>query len=146
MKETWGYSLIVGSLLYLSSNSCPDIAFAVSQVARLSPFPKQSHAAAIKMIVRYLAGTMDKGTIVTPNDSFKLDCYVDADFAGLHGCEPQDNPISARSRTGYIVFLCGCPLLWKNQLQTKTALSTFHAEYVALSIALRQVLSLRFCY
>ena len=141
MNEKWQYSSIVGMLLYLSSNSRPDIAFAVSQVARFSSAPKQSHAAAVKMIVRYLAASINEGTIFTPDLSFKLDCYVDADFAGLHGREHQDNPISSKSRTGYVIFFCGCPLLWKSQLQTETALSTFHAEYVALSIALRQVLA-----
>ena len=140
MKEKWSYSSLVGMLLYLSTNTRPDISYAVSQVARFGANPKQSHASAIKMIVRYLAGTKDKGTIFTPNNQFKIDCYVDADFAGLHGQEPENNPLSARSRTGYILFFCGCPLLWKSQLQSETALSTFHAEYVALSAAMRQLI------
>ena len=33
VKETWKYSSVVGMLLYLSMNTRPDIAFAVSQVA-----------------------------------------------------------------------------------------------------------------
>ena len=37
----------------------------------------------------------------------------------------------------YIMFFCSCPLIWKSQLQTETALSTFHAEYVALCSAIR---------
>ena len=31
-------------------------------------------------------------------------------------------------------------MIWKSQLQTEVALSTFHAEFVALSQALREVL------
>jgi spore germination protein GerM len=54
MREEWLYSSIVGMLLYLSTNTRPDIAFAVSQVARFNHSPKQSHAKAVKMIVRYL--------------------------------------------------------------------------------------------
>ena len=65
---------------------------------------------------------------------------MDADFAGLHGCEPQEMPTSAHSRTGYIMFFGGCPLLWKSKLQTETALSTFHAEYVALAAAMSQLI------
>ena len=144
MNENWSYSSVVGMLLYLSTNTRPDIAFAVSQVARFSSNPKQSHAAAVKRIVRYLAHTVNKGTIFTPKaEEYRLDCYVDADFAGLHGREPEDNPTSAKSRTGYIVYFCGCPLIWKSQLQTETALSTFHAEYVALSSAARAIISLQ---
>ena len=35
--ETWNYESIVGMLLYLSTNSRPDIAFAVSQIALMNP-------------------------------------------------------------------------------------------------------------
>ena len=65
---------------------------------------------------------------------------MDADFAGLHGRDPQEMPTSARSRTGYIMFFGGCPLLWKSKLQTETALSTFHAVYVDLAAAMRQLI------
>ena len=65
---------------------------------------------------------------------------MDADFTGLHGHDPQDMPTSARSRTGYIMFFGGCLLLWKSKLQTETALSTFHAEYVVLAAAMCQLI------
>ena len=139
-KEPWSYSSVLGMLLYLATNTRPDIAFAVSQVARFNSAPKQSHAAAVKMIVRYLKGTTAKGTIFKPTGAYKVDCYVDADFAGLHGRDPQEMPTSARSRTGYIMFFGGCPLLWKSKLQTETALSTFHTEYVALVAAMCQLI------
>jgi Reverse transcriptase (RNA-dependent DNA polymerase) len=70
MKDKWNYRSIIGMLLYLSTNTCPDIAFAVSQAARFSNDPKQSHAS-------------DKGTIVTPTKKLDIKLYVDADFAGL---------------------------------------------------------------
>ena len=54
MQETWSYPSIVGMLLYLSTNTCPDI-FAISLVARFNHNPKRSHASDIKTIVRYLA-------------------------------------------------------------------------------------------
>jgi hypothetical protein len=97
MKEKWGYSSIVGMLLYLSTNTRPDITFAVSQLARFSLNPKQSHAKAIKIIVRYLAGTINKGIIFSPTKDLKLDAWSDSDFAGLHGSEHQDNPVSSKS-------------------------------------------------
>jgi hypothetical protein len=51
MEEDWSYPSIIGMLLYLSTNTRPDIAFAVSQVARFNHNLKKSHATAIKMIV-----------------------------------------------------------------------------------------------
>ena len=143
MSESWNYPSVVGMLLYLSTNTRPDISFAVSQVGRFSSNPKQSHSTAIKTIVRYLAGTIDKGMILRPRGDLKLEMFCDADFAGLYKREPERSLDSARSRTGYIIKLIGCPLLWKSFLQTEVSLSTLEAEYSALSQALRTLLPLK---
>ena len=143
MTDTWSYRSVVGMLLYLSTNTRPDIAFAVSQVARFSNNPKQSHATAVKTIIRYLVGTRDKGTLVTPTGKLDIKLYVDADFAGLFKVEAEADPDSARSRTGYILLLGGFPLVWKTQLQTKIALSTLEAEYTALSSSIRALIPIR---
>ena len=63
-NEKWSYRAIVGMLLYLSTNTRPDIAFAVSQVCRFGSDPKKSHASAIKTLLHYLKGTADKGMII----------------------------------------------------------------------------------
>jgi len=91
------------------------------------------------MIVRYLFRTADKGTIVKTTGKLELDCYVDADFAGLYRCE---NPTSVKSRTGYIILLGGFLLVWKSQLQTEISLSTLEFEYSALSQSMRTLLPL----
>ena len=143
MSEKWSYPSVIGMLLYLSTNTRPDISFAVSQAARFSANPKQSHATAVKTIVRYLHGTADKGMILKPRGDLKLELFCDADFAGLYKREPDRSLDSARSRTGYIIKLSGCPLVWKSQLQTEISLSTLEAEYSALSFALRTLLPLK---
>jgi hypothetical protein len=143
MSEDWNYRSVVGMMLYLTINTRPDIAYAVSQVARFSHSPKQSHSAAVKTIVRYLVRTKDKGTLYQRPTGLSVDCYVDADFAGLYGTEKPDDPISAKSRTGYILSIGGCYLFCKSQLQTTISLSTSEAEYYALSQAMRAVLPVR---
>ena len=145
--EDWDYASVMGMLLYLV-NTRPDIQFAVTQVARFTHCPKQSHAGAIKRICWYLKGTEDKGLVYRPDtildgSKLKLDCYVDADFAGLYGAEDSQDPISSRSRTVYVFVLGQCPLLWASELQTETALSTVEAEYIALSTAMCELLHLR---
>ena len=65
IKENWKYPSVVGILLYLSINTTPDIAFAVSQVAQFTSNPKQSRASAVKMIIWYLSATSDQGIIFT---------------------------------------------------------------------------------
>jgi len=91
---------------------------------------------------RYLKGTRDKGIIMKPDEQ-DFECFVDADFSGNWDADIADNdPDTARSRTGYIVKFNGCPILWASKLQTEVALSSTEAEYVALSQSMREVLPL----
>jgi hypothetical protein len=100
------YRSVVDMLLYLSTNTRPDIDyFAVSQVARFGHNPKKCHSSAIKSIVLYLHRTCDMGMVVQPADNLAMDCHVDADFAGLHSRDRDRSPSSANSRTGYITTL-----------------------------------------
>ena len=141
--EDWSYRSVVGMLLYLSTNTRPDITFAVNQVARFSHNPRKIHGTAVKTILRYLKGTCNRGTIISPTKLLSLDCYVDADFAGLFKADPMIDSSSSKSRTGYVILLGGTPLVWKSKLQTRTSLSTLEAEYTALSSSLRQMLPIR---
>ncbi len=45
-----------------------------------------------------------------------------------------------RSRSGFIITLRGAPITWGSKLQMETALSTMEAEYIALSMAMRELL------
>ncbi|CAJ1940544.1 unnamed protein product [Cylindrotheca closterium] len=143
MNEEWNYRSIVGMLMYLLTNTRPDITFAVSQVARFSSEPKQSHATAVKTILRYLKRTRTKGMIIKPTGKLNLDLFVDADFCGLYNTEPHTDPNSVRSRTGFIVKLSNCPLIWRSQLQTSITCSTLEAKYNALSSALKTLIPLK---
>jgi hypothetical protein len=143
-NQDWSYASVVGMLLYLSSNSRCDIAFAVHQCARFTHTPRASHEKAVIRICRYLKGTRDEGIVFRPNkQNVKVDCYVDADFAGLYGTEDSMDPSSVKSRTGYVILLADCPLMWVSRLQTTIALSTQHSEYVALSTACRDLIPIR---
>jgi hypothetical protein len=47
-NEQWDYASAVGMLMYLATNSRPDIAFAINQCARFTHTPRASHAKAVK--------------------------------------------------------------------------------------------------
>ena len=134
-------------LTYLSVSSRADIAFAVHQCARYSTNPMQIHELAIRRIVRYLQGTKDKGYILRPTSAVRnLDCYVDADFAGMWDQATSDDPNSVKSPTGYVITFAGCPILWASKLQTEVSLSTTEAEYIALSQAMQDLSNARSSY
>ena len=81
--------------------------------------------------------------IVQSDGTYNLNTWVDADFAGLYGREPGDNPNSARSQYGYIATCGGVPVYWKSQLISEICLSTLQAEYVGLVHALRALIPVR---
>jgi hypothetical protein len=132
--------------MYLANQTRPDISFAVHQVARFSHAPREIHGKAIKRIVRYLKGTADKGIIFESNLTSGLEMYCDADFAGLWKSENSEQVDSVRSRTGFLIKLYGCPLLWTSRMQTEVACSTLEAEYIALSSGMRELLPIRNLY
>jgi hypothetical protein len=138
----WNYRRVIGKLNFLCSSCRPEISCAVHQCARFSADPRTNHTEAVKRIVRYLIDTVQQGIIMDPKDhSFEV--YVDADFGGLWDREAaEDHPITAKSRTGFVIMYAGCPILWASQLQSEIALSTTEAEYLALSTALRNVIPL----
>ena len=137
---TFNYGSVVGMLLYLCGHSRPDIAFAVHQCARYTFKPTRRHEKALVRIGRYLKGTVDKGITMSPSTNPCIDCYPDADFAGLYGHEDVQDPHCVRSRSGFVILAFGCPVVWKSKLQTEIALSTMEAEYVAISTACRDLL------
>ena len=87
------YQSVVGSLLYLSTRTRPDIAYGVSTVARYCSRPKAEHWIAMKRIFRYLNGTLDYGVVYEPCDKAKCG-YLDADWAG--DCDDR------KSNIGYV--------------------------------------------
>ena len=136
----YNYASMAGMLQHLQGHSRPDIGFAVSQVSRFIHSPKRSHEEALERIGRYLKGTASKGLILNPSPdkgTFPVDVYVDSDFASGWGTELGTNPESVKPRTGYVIELMGCPVIWCSKLQPCIATSTMEAEYTALSMSLR---------
>ena len=113
-KRDWPnlYASVIGMMLYLASNTRPDISFAVHQCDRFTHSTNVSHETSVKRTCRYLQGTNDNGLVFNPSKKLVVDCYADADFAVLWGHEYPQDPICARSRTGFVVNFANCPLLW----------------------------------
>jgi len=141
-EDKWNYRSLIGKLTYLAQNTRPDISFAVHQCARYSNNPTALHELAVKRIGRYVLLTRDKGVIMSPKQDFRLDLYVDADFAGLWHRDYAELRECALSRTGYVITYCGCPVHWASKLQSEIALSTTESEYIAFSMATRDLLPL----
>jgi hypothetical protein len=132
------YRELVGSLMYLSITTRPDIAQAVGVLARFMANPAESHWSVAKGVLRYLAGSRDLGITYTRGEGdtpVTLVGYSDADHAG--------DLSTGRSTTGYCFVFCGGVVSWQSKLQKTVAKSTAEAEYMAVSTAASEALWLQ---
>jgi hypothetical protein len=72
-----------------------------------------------------------------------LKVYKNAGFAGGWSVEDSENADYVLSRTGFVICSANCPIVWCSKLQTKIALSTAEAEYIAISHALRETIPIQ---
>ena len=117
------YSQLVGSLLYLSVCTRPDIAQAVGALSKFMASPSTVHWQAANGVLRYLAGTTHYGLNFGGSNT-GLEGYCDADYAG--------DLDTRRSTTGYVFILNGGALSQSSKRQPTVAVSTSEAEYMAL--------------
>ena len=77
------YDSVKGMILYLESNTRPDISFAVHQCARFTHTTKASHQTTVKRIFLFLQVTKDNRLVFNPPKKLVVDCYADAIFLGI---------------------------------------------------------------
>lgn len=121
--------------LYLAQGSRPDLSFAVNYLACFALCPDGTHWMALNRLIHYLRRTKDLQLRLLPanEDECPLKTYVDASWGGE----------GARSIHGFITTLWNSPIAWGAKRQQCVARSTCQAEYIALSYAAVETLSLR---
>ncbi|WVZ98286.1 LOW QUALITY PROTEIN: hypothetical protein U9M48_043748 [Paspalum notatum var. saurae] len=121
------YQRIVGALRYLL-NTRPDLAFEVGYVSRFVEKPAAELLAAVKRILRYVAGTVNFGCHYRRKEGeVALLGYSDSD----HGADVDGR----KSTSGVLFFLGGNIITWQSQKQKVVALSSCEAEYIAAATA-----------
>lgn len=134
--ENFPYRELIGSLMYLSVVSRPDITYAVNVMSKFLDKYNASHCNVAKRILRYVKGTIDCGILYTRDDKiFEPEGFCDSDFAG--------DTQTRKSTSGYIFKMCQGPISWCAQKQSVVALSSTEAEYIAAATACREAVWLR---
>lgn len=90
---------------------------------------------AVDRIFTYLKNDPGRGIVYSGKHGFRLEGFVDSDFAG---CED-----SRRSTTGWVFTLAGGPVSWSSQRQKTVATSTMDAEYNAAAEAAKEAIWIR---
>lgn len=128
------YQSLVGSLLYLSQSTRPDIAYSASLLARHLHAPTQNHWLAAIKLLRYLKGTRTYGLVYGNSinkQGTRMVAYCDSNFGD------KEDSISTY---GYCFIINGAAVSWTSRKQDRVARSTADAEYVALSHTTREAL------
>ncbi|KAK2972283.1 hypothetical protein RJ640_014341 [Escallonia rubra] len=113
---------LVGSLRYLTCTR-PDILFAVGYISRYMENLTTYHFKVVKMILRYLKGTIDLGIFYLASGDMKLVGYSESDWAR----DVDDQ----KSTTGFVFYFGEAAFTWRSKKQSIVTLSTCEAEYVA---------------
>nr|GFB29548.1 retrovirus-related Pol polyprotein from transposon TNT 1-94 [Tanacetum cinerariifolium] len=125
------YRSMIGSLMYVTS-SRPHIMFTTRMCARYQANPNEHHVSAVKMIFRYLKGTINLGIWYLKDSGFDLTVYSDADHAGCY--------LDRKSTSGSVQFLGDKLVCWSSKKQNCVFISIAKYEYVAVSSCCTQVL------
>ena len=129
------YQSIIGSIMYAMLGTRPDIAFAVTRLAKFASNPSQAHMGYAYYILRYLQGTKDYALCYDGASNSGLVAYSDSDWA-----EDRDD---RHSTSGFVFMMANCVVSWASRRQPTVSLSSTEAEYKAASDTCRQMAWLR---
>ncbi len=118
----------VTTLNFAATITHPDIQYTTNRLAEANKGPTKEHVAVLKHLWKYMAGTKSLGLRTDGRQyisNLHLYVYGDASFA---------NDLFTRvSIGGYMVFLAGCPIIWKSKKQTIVTISTTETEFINLT-------------
>ncbi|KAI7942641.1 hypothetical protein MJO28_012668 [Puccinia striiformis f. sp. tritici] len=127
------YNQLIGSLLWVSQCTRPDVSFVVNRLSQHLRDPSEAHWQAAVRILNYLVTT--KHIKLRLGGKLELSGYSDADWA-----EDRDD---RRSTSAYTYQIGIGAISWKSRKQATVSLSSTEAEYKALSDSCKEGLWLR---
>ncbi|POM60962.1 Integrase catalytic core protein, partial [Phytophthora palmivora] len=133
------FQSLVGSLLWITRCTRPDVAFAVHKITWRTNAPTLGDWKLAKRVLCFLARTSTLKLHMKGNggDNLRLDVvgYCDADYAG--------DKADRKSTTGGFVTVDGMAVSWVCKKQGGVSLSTMEAEYTAASVVTQELLGVR---
>ena len=129
------YRSLVGSLMYISIATRPDISYAVGRLSSFLDCYRLDHWNAAVRVVRYLKGTRTHALSLSGKNSISLAGHSDSDYANCVD--------TSRSIRGYCFSLGSGVISWSSKKQATVTDSSCYAEYIALHDTGHEVTFLR---
>ena len=134
-EQTSLYQQMIGTLMYASLGTRPDISYAVTRLSRYSNNPSKEHLHYVKHVLKYLVGTK--------NLRLKYDGSSHAGLIGFSDSDWAENKDDRHSTSGHVFLMANCAISWKSKRQHTVATSVGEAEYMELSDTSKQSAWLR---
>lgn len=134
-ETVYRYRQLLGSLMYLSVCTRPDISYACSQLSQYSTCFDMDHWRAAKRVLRYLAGTLNYGLYFCKGGNLNICAYTDADWA--------NNLYDRKSYTGFVIKMGGNVVNWEARKQRCISLSSTESEYLAIGDVCKDICFVR---
>ena len=99
----------VGTLLYLTKHSRPDISNPVRELCKSMDGASMAHVTEMYRVINFVLETKTLGLRIIPtfkHGIWKLEALSDSDFA--------NHKDTRYSVYGYIIYFCGVPVAWKS--------------------------------
>ena len=124
----------VGTLLYLTKHSRPDICNPVRELSRRMDAPAPVHLKEMYKVIRHVLSTKGYG--------LKFELRKDIIKWAMKALSHSDFASDKETRTsvfGYIIYFCGIPIAWRSKGMKSVVLSTTEAGYMALSEVVKEL-------
>ena len=128
------YRSEVGTLLYLTKHSRPDITNPVKELSKSMDGATMAHVTKMYRVINFFPETKTFGSRMVPtfmDGIWKLEALSDSDFSN-----DKDTRVSVY---GYIIHFCGIPVAWESKSMKSVVLSTNETEYVAVSEVVKEI-------
>jgi hypothetical protein len=139
-QDVHTYRSMVGSLMYASCSTRPDITHATNMVARGMSNPSYTDMIRARKVFKYLSSSRHYGLLYRPPHPYQggvvvLHGYCDADYGG--------DLIDRKSTTGYCTYLNDNLITWASKKQQTVALSSCESEYMAITEVAKEIMWMR---
>lgn len=129
------YQQMVGSLLYLSTHTRPDICYSVNHVSKYNHNPSVKHMNLVRRFIKYVKGSLGHGITINKSTSSCPVMFVDVNWVlFINLC---------RSTTGWCLQIGTSIISWKSEVQKSIFLSSIESEYMALDSDTQEIIFIR---
>ena len=126
-----GYRNIVGSILWPTRCTAPELGYAASILSKCMASPPETAWRAALHVAHWMHTHKSEGITFSSHGNLEPVCYYDSGYKQKH--------LFDKPQYGYVIFWGGAPVIWQSKRHTQVPQSVSQAEFETLTHAWRDV-------